>query len=144
MDEIVEVRDDDALLACWPVMAQLRPHVGRDVFVGRVREQLQTGYRVACLRDGEAVVRAVAGYRIGKNLAWGAHLYVDDLATDAAERSRGHGAKLFAWLVDEARRNGCAQLHLDSGVARFDAHRFYLRHRMRIASHHFVLDLGGG
>jgi GNAT superfamily N-acetyltransferase len=142
VDEIRSAETDDDLLACWPVMHQLRPHVGRDAFVARVREQQRTGYRLAFLRERDQV-RAVAGYRFGLNLAWGSHLYVDDLATDGAERSRGHGGALFDWLVAQARAEGCAQLHLDSGVARFDAHRFYLLKRMRISSHHFVLDLGG-
>jgi hypothetical protein len=30
---------------------------------------------------------------------------------------------------------------LDSGVQRFGAHRFYLRRRMNITSHHFAIDL---
>ncbi|MGZ5001726.1 MAG: GNAT family N-acetyltransferase, partial [Chthoniobacterales bacterium] len=30
---------------------------------------------------------------------------------------------------------------LDSGVQRFDAHRFYLMKRMKISSHHFSLEL---
>ena len=142
MTEIRDAETDDDLLACWPAMHQLRPHVDRDAFVARVREQQRTGYRLAFLRD-DGDVRAVAGYRFGLNLAWGRHLYVDDLATDGAERSRGHGGALFDWLVAQARAEGCAQLHLDSGVARFDAHRFYLQKRMRISSHHFVLELGG-
>jgi hypothetical protein len=32
-------------------------------------------------------------------------------------------------------------LHLDSGVRRFDAHRFYLNKRMNISSHHFSMVL---
>jgi hypothetical protein len=43
--------------------------------------------------------------------------------------------------VAEARATGCAKLELDSGVQRFDAHRFYLRKRMIISSHHFSLEL---
>jgi GNAT superfamily N-acetyltransferase len=86
-------------------------------------------------------VRAVAGFRIAEFLAWGRILYVDDLVTASAQRSRGHGQALFDWLVARARANGCAQLHLDSGVQRFDAHRFYLRQRMSITSHHFALQL---
>jgi hypothetical protein len=35
-------------------------------------------------------------------------------------------------------------LDLDSGVTRFDAHRFYLRERMHIQSHHFALALPAG
>jgi hypothetical protein len=32
-------------------------------------------------------------------------------------------------------------LDLDSGVQRHDAHRFYLRERMHISSHHFTKRL---
>ena len=60
---------------------------------------------------------------------------------DAAGRSLGLGSALFDWLVAEARAEGCAKLELDSGVQRFDAHRFYLAKRMIISSHHFSLDL---
>ncbi len=56
-------------------------------------------------------------------------------------RSKGYGDELFAWLVAHAKANGCDQLHLDSGVQRFAAHRFYLRLRMSMTSHHFALDL---
>jgi GNAT superfamily N-acetyltransferase len=69
-------------------------------------------------------VHTVAGYRVGENLAWGKFLYIDDLVTDDSERSRGCGRALLAWLREEAQRQGCAQLHLDSGKQRLDAHRF--------------------
>ncbi len=66
---------------------------------------------------------------------------MDDLVTDAAGRSQGFGKKLFDWIAAQAREAGCEQLHLDSGVQRFEAHRFYLTQRMVIASHHFSLPL---
>ncbi len=34
---------------------------------------------------------------------------------------------MISWLKSHARQLGCNQLHLDSGVQRFSAHRFYLR-----------------
>ena len=61
--------------------------------------------------------------------------------TDGAQRSRGHGRALLAWLVQEAKRNGCMERELDSGVQRFDAHRFYFRELMHISSYHFVRSL---
>jgi GNAT superfamily N-acetyltransferase len=61
--------------------------------------------------------------------------------TRAADRSRGYGDQLLDWLVDHACGLGCDQLHLDSGVQRFAAHRFYLRNRMDITAHHFALKL---
>jgi GNAT superfamily N-acetyltransferase len=135
--------DDAALTAAWPVMAQLRPNlVDAGEFVRRVREQMaEEGYRLVAADDAEGVPRALAGFRIQTMLWRGRSLYVDDLVTDAAVRSGGYGRALFEWLVAEGRRLGCAQLHLDSGVQRFDAHRFYLRQRMAIVGHHFSLAL---
>ncbi len=52
---------------------------------------------------------------------------------------------MIAWLQLHARELGCELLHLDSGVQRHAAHRFDLRERFDIASHHFSLTgLGAG
>jgi GNAT superfamily N-acetyltransferase len=131
---------DGEVAACHPVMFQLRPHIPADTFVARVRVQEQNGYRLAFLED-EGVVRAVAGFRFVENLYSGRNLYVDDLVTDEHSRSSGHGKALFDWLVAKARAEGCQTLELDSGVQRFDAHRFYLVQRMLITAHHFRLTL---
>jgi len=128
----------------YEAMLELRPGIGsREGFAERVDEvQRPEGYRLAASFDpdtGEAA--AVAGFRLGHNLHRGRYIYVDDLVTRSDFRSRGHGAALMAWLIAESERLGCDQLHLDSGVQRFDAHRFYLTHRMRITAHHFDLDI---
>ena len=125
---------------CFPVMAELRPHLIAGEFVPRVLRQHATGYHLAYLEDG-GDVRAVAGFRYLETLPWGRTLYVDDLVTAEASRSRGHGGKLFDWLVAQAKQNRCDALHLDSGVQRFGAHRFYLTRRMDIVAHHFALKL---
>ena len=66
---------------------------------------------------------------------------VDDLVTLAEGRSRGYGKKMLDWLIAESRARDCDEFHLDSGVQRFGAHRFYLTQRMDITSHHFALRL---
>lgn len=135
-----EAESDAAIERCHPVMAQLRPHVPREGWVARVRRQQAAGYRLAYVESAGRVT-AVAGYRIGESLPDGRHLHVDDLVTDAAQRSSGHGGLLFDWLAARAREAGCGVLTLESGVQRFAAHRFYLRRRMEIRGHHFVLAL---
>ncbi len=131
----------EAIARCYEVMRELRTHLkSRKEFVSRVRRQQQEGFRLAFLESG-GEVRAVAGYRIQEMLFSGRTLYVDDLVTRASDRSLGFGGQLFDWLVSEARREKCAAFTLDSGVQRFEAHRFYLLKRMKIASHHFTLDL---
>jgi GNAT superfamily N-acetyltransferase len=125
---------------CYPVMVELRPHLSASEFASRVRKQQATGFHLAYLEEaGE--VRAVAGFRYLETLAWGKILYVDDLVAAPAQRSRGHGGQLFDWLVAQAKQNNCDEFHLDSGVQRFGAHRFYLTRRMDIICHHFALKL---
>lgn len=139
---VERIESDEALAECFPVYVQLRTHL-RDPaeLVERVGRQREAGFQVVAVRRDQRIM-AVAGYRFSENLAWGRHLYVDDLVTDRDARSTGCGKELLDWLVAEARRHGCAELHLDSGVQRFAAHRFYLRERMDITSHHFARKLG--
>jgi GNAT superfamily N-acetyltransferase len=131
---------DVELARCFPVMRELRPHLAEAEFLPRIRRQQAGGYELAYLEQ-DGAVWATAGFRLLDNLATGRVLYVDDLVTVAAARSRGHGAALLDWLVARARAADCATLELDSGVQRFDAHRFYLGRRMYISSHHFRLPL---
>jgi GNAT superfamily N-acetyltransferase len=132
----------EQIRACHPVMRELRPHVAEEEFVDRVQRQQEQGYRLAFLVEaGEPV--AVAGFRVLENLAWGRFLYVDDLVTRPDRRSAGHGRTLLAWLHTVARREACAELHLDSGVQRVDAHRFYAREGMELSSYHYRTRLAG-
>ncbi|MGH8129346.1 MAG: GNAT family N-acetyltransferase [Steroidobacteraceae bacterium] len=127
---------DEAIAACYDVMAVLRPHVTRAEFVPLVRSLQADGFRLACIRIEGRVV-AVAGYRLSTNLFYGRHLYVDDLVTADSERSQGHGRELLAWLHAIAIENGCDALDLDSDVQRKRAHEFYLREGLELSSYHF-------
>jgi GNAT superfamily N-acetyltransferase len=125
------------------VLLQLRTSFTRDGLIAQIREQRQRGYQVAYL-ESEGEVLCVAGFVVATKLAWGKHVYVDDLVTAENRRSKGAGAKMIAWLKSHARQLGCSQLHLDSGVERRAAHRFYLREGFEISSHHFAIkDLRG-
>lgn len=141
----VRIAETDADLArIAGVLLELRNTFNPDTLLAQIRQQRQTGYQIAYVEsDGE--VLCVAGFVVGMKLAWGKHIYVDDLVTADAHRSRGAGAQMIEWLKSHALQLGCNQLHLDSGVQRFAAHRFYLREGFNIASHHFsITDLRGG
>ena len=139
-DKIALAESDEEILSCFPVMAQLRPHVALAEFLPKCRRQYEiANYRLAYLFDSE--VKVVAGFRISEWLAAGKFLEIEDLVAKDAERSRGYGGKLFDWLVELARSENCRQIKLVSRVTRFDAHRFYLRKRMNIEAHYFTLEL---
>lgn len=120
------------------VILQLRPHYEQAGLLAQIRKQKTLGYQLVYVKSAQGIL-AVAGFQIGEKLAWGKHLYVDDLVTNADRRSSGVGRFLLDWLKTYAREQGCKQLHLDSGVQRFAAHKFYLREGFHISSHHFAL-----
>ncbi len=133
--------DPEHIAESFHLIKQLRLHL-TDVgaYVGQVQRQQADGYHLLLLKvDGELI--SAAGFRIHECLAWGRLLYIDDLITDEAARKRGGAGRLFRWLIEYARDHGCAQLHLDSGFQRYDAHRFYLNQKMRISCHHFEMRL---
>jgi GNAT superfamily N-acetyltransferase len=125
---------------CFSVMCQLRPLLIEEEFFARIQAQQAEGYQLASLEQENAIV-SVAGFRIQNMLSSGKTFYVDDLVTDAAARSQGHGAAMLQWLIALAREAGCDTFSLDSGTQRQDAHAFYLRQRLRITSFHFSLRL---
>ena len=138
---IKKMLSDSDVLATYPVMKQLRTHVGEQEYVERVkRQKAAAGYEVAAVID-DGQVRCVAGYRISECLSWGKFLYVDDLVSDQNTRSKNYGKQMMDWLLAEARKHGCQELHLDSGVQRHGAHRFYLRERMDITCYHFGMKV---
>ncbi len=125
---------------CYPVLAELRPHLSADRFaatVERLARELQ--FRLVYLMDKN--IKAVAGFRVGEWLHSGRYLEIEDLVTSQQERSKGYGQMLFIWLRNEAERLGCNQLRLISGVSRTDAHRFYERQGMLIEGKYFSMNI---
>lgn len=123
-------------------MLALRPHIGSEAdFEKRVDSvQRAEGYRlIASFADAVEQAAGAAGFRVLHYIAWGHTLYCDDLTTRPEYRGQGHAGALMDWMLEEARRLGCDEFHLDSGVGpdRTDAHRLYFNKRMRISSHHF-------
>lgn len=132
--------EDDQIESCYPVMRELRPHLDAHAFVQIVREMQRDGYVLAFLSVTGRVV-AVAGFRIQRTLFCDKSLYVDDLVTLSAERSKGYGRILMEWLKHRACSEGCAELDLDSGIQRKDAHRFYERNGLEVSGYHFSVRL---
>jgi len=125
------------IMRCFPVMAELRPHLVEGEFFERIRrQQKKSGYQLAFLEDSSAV-KAVSGFRVTECLWSGKFFYVDDLVSAAGARNQGWGQRMMDWLFQRARQEGCREFHLDSGVQRFEAHGFYLKNRLHIVAYHF-------
>jgi GNAT superfamily N-acetyltransferase len=52
---------------------------------------------------------------------------IEAVRVHESHRSRGLGAAMMGWAIEEARRRGCGLVQLTTDKARPDAHRFYER-----------------
>jgi GNAT superfamily N-acetyltransferase len=124
---------DEEILACHPVMAELRPQYSSDEFLAKVRRLMaEERFQLAYLSDDG--VRSVAGIRMGDWLPTGKYLEIEDLVTAEAARSKGYGQALLRWVCDYAKQNECEIVRLSSATHRVDAHRFYEREGMTKAA----------
>src|SRR3954462_8094009 len=113
MADVRELTGDGEIAAAYALMAELRPHLDPNDFLGRVRRQRQGGYRLFGLFAGTELV-ALAGVREAETLMRGPHLFVDDLVTRAGDRARGYGTALLVWLAAYAGGLGHERIYLDS------------------------------
>ncbi len=129
----------DWLARAERVHRQLRPGLPPD-YAAKMQRVFAGGGRMCVAAEGEQVV-GVAVHRISENTADGVRMYVDDLVTDEAVRSRGVGHALMEHVQSIARAAGCESLILDSGTHRQQAHKFYFREGMVITSFNFKKPL---
>ncbi len=120
----------------FAVMGQLREHLTADAYPALLRRLRAEGVRLVAARKGGRVV-GCASFRHQHRLALCDIVYVDDLVTDAGERSGAVGQALLTWIEAEALKAGAAWCVLDSGVQRAAAHRFYFRQGYAITSFNF-------
>lgn len=132
-------RTGEDLRLAFPAIKELRPFLTEPEYMTMVNRMIAGGYHLAMLELKDGTVPCVGGFRIDEMFHRGKGVYVDDLSTLEQHRSKGYGAKVLDFIIRYARNQGCECIHLDSGVQRFAAHRFYLRYGFDITSHHFAM-----
>lgn len=118
-----------------------RPDMGGD-YEALMTEITSGPGGVVQLHDGDAV-RSLAVWRMFQTTYCGLRLEIDDLVTDPACRSQGHGATLLDWLEKKALLLSCSTVTLNSAAGRVNAHRFYIRQRYELLGFHFSKSLQG-
>lgn len=124
METIVELTNMEQWLDAYPVMKQLRTDLTEDSYLELLAVMRKEGYQLFALYDEEKVVSLV-GLSWRTNFYNKKHIYIYDLVTDAAGRSRGYGERLLNFIHSWGKENGAEYVALESGIHRNDAHRFY-------------------
>lgn len=122
-----------------PLHRDLRPQLPAD-YADAMARVFASGGRLVLATEGDVVV-GLAVWRVIENTMFGRFLYVDDLVTDSALRSRGVGKVLLSRCETIAVELGCREFVLDSGVQRAPAHRFYFREGLTVRAFNFGKSL---
>lgn len=138
-DERGLVVSEEILATAESVHCQLRPQLAGRYLSTMIRVLNDSAEMCAVIEGGN--VAGLAVFRVYENTFQGKHLYIDDLITDEALRSRGIGRLILNHLTHIAQARGCGALTLDSGTQRARAHAFYFREGFTITSFHFVKPL---
>jgi GNAT superfamily N-acetyltransferase len=136
----VTTRDGVVVAPEWlsraePLHRELRPQLPPD-YTGAMQRVFRNGGRLIVAAQGDAAV-GLAVWRLLENTMFGRFLYLDDLVTDTALRSRGVGKALLARCEAVAVELGCQEFVLDSGVQRAQTHRFYFREGLVVRAFSF-------
>ena len=141
---MIKIDSQEAMLLCFPVIAELRLHITKNSFIEKIERQVKEGYQLWGLSIGNEIV-SIIGFRIQNFLAWGKTFYIDDFATHSNYRGNGYASYLMKWAIQQAKDiYNCDEIHLDTGYTRHNAHKLYLKHGFELKSHHLCLDIRKG
>lgn len=89
------------------------------------KEIAVTPHVILVVAEDDDGVAGTAQLTVIRGLAWEGSLR--GLLEGVRASRRGVTSALLSWGIDEARRRGCARLHLDSGLNRAELRDFYAR-----------------
>ncbi|MGE6362941.1 GNAT family N-acetyltransferase [Bacillus paramycoides] len=124
---ISEIVTEAELHDVLPVLQQLRTKLSKEEASSLFQKMKEENYKLLSLRNEEDEVVSLAGVAICTNFYNKKHVFVYDLVTAEAYRSKGYGNVLLSYIEDWGMENGCESIALTSAFPRLDAHRFYER-----------------
>ena len=125
----------------FPVLQQLRTKISREEASSLFQKMKEENYKLFSLRNEENEVVSLAGVAICTNFYNEKHVFVYDLVTAEAHRSKGYGNVLLSYVEKWGKEEGCSSIVLTSAFTRIDAHRFYEREAFNKVSYFFYKAL---
>ncbi|MBC7713397.1 MAG: GNAT family N-acetyltransferase [Rhizobacter sp.] len=130
----ITAKNKSDLVRFYPIMKELRPELSYADYLNIYEEaHAKDGYEIVGVESGSHIF-AVMGYRVLVDYVHGRHLYIDDLVSTAAQRSKGYGAKLLAYAEEVSKELGCKSLRLCTGIDNEKGQKFYEREGWELKS----------
>ncbi|MEU7925228.1 GNAT family N-acetyltransferase [Micromonospora sp. NPDC049801] len=83
-------------------------------------------FLIVAEQDGDLVGCLQITYIPGLGRHGAERSLIESVRVRSDRRGQGLGRQMMAWVIDQARRRGCALVQLTTDKSRTDAHRFYL------------------
>ncbi|MGE6536589.1 GNAT family N-acetyltransferase [Bacillus luti] len=138
---VKEVVTEEQLDEVLPVLQQLRTKLSKEEASFLFRKMKEENYKLFSLYDEIGEVVSLAGVTICTNFYNKKHVFVYDLVTAEAHRSKGYGNVLLSYIENWGKEHGCESIALTSAFPRLDAHRFYEREGYDKVSYSFHKNL---
>ncbi|MBY0597852.1 GNAT family N-acetyltransferase [Bacillus bingmayongensis] len=138
---VKEIKTEEQLYEVLPVLQQLRTALTKEEARVLFRQMKEENYQLFSLfnKEGEAV--SLAGVAACTNFYNKKHVFVYDLVTAEAHRSKGYGEVLLSYIERWGKEQGCTCIALTSAFPRIDAHLFYEREGYDRVSYSFHKEL---
>lgn len=134
---IHEINAEQEFCKVLPVLQQLRPKLCREEALSLLERMKEEHYRIFALYNSEGEAVSLAGVAICTNFYNTKHVFIYDLVTAEAHRSKGYGETLLSYIEEWGKENDCSCVVLTSAFPRIDAHRFYEREGYKKVSYTF-------
>jgi GNAT superfamily N-acetyltransferase len=131
----------EELLETYPLVRLLKPELGYDAFCHIQTEAFKEGYQCvgAFTRSNELL--GMCGYWIRHRFCSMKVMHVDSIVAADHMQGKGIGSVIMDWVIEEARKQGCDHMALDTYIERKEAHSFYLKHHFGVQGLHFMRKL---
>ncbi|PFA24443.1 GNAT family N-acetyltransferase [Bacillus cereus] len=138
---VKEIKTEEQLDEVLPVLQQLRTALMKEEAQSLFRHMKEENYQMFSLCNEDSEVVSLAGVAIRTNFYNKKHVFVYDLVTAEAHRSKGYGEVLLSYIEKWGKEQGCTCIALTSAFPRIDAHRFYEREGYGKVSYSFHKEL---
>ncbi|MBL7715484.1 MAG: GNAT family N-acetyltransferase [Bdellovibrionales bacterium] len=124
---IRETQSESDLRSAFSILKELRKDLNWDDFLSLYDKAKDAdGYGLWLAFETEKPV-GVMGMRILYDYVHGKHLYIDDLVTTEAARSKGIGSKMLKFAEGYCAETNCNLLRLSTGTENEGGKKFYAR-----------------
>lgn len=122
--ELKELLTKEEMLGCLDILNEVYPTLTKEEYSNELDVMLQSNYGQVVLVDGD-VIAGLSGYWIGSKLWCGKYLEADNVVVSEEYRGQGVASKIFAFLEEKGKSEGCTMMALDSYSDNFGAHKFF-------------------